>query len=357
MIVHQRMRSEWQSLSVAPVASLRDAMLAIDRGRLGIALVVDADGHLLGTVTDGDLRRAILRGVPLDAAVDGMMSRAFTAVGQDATVSKVLELMRVRSIRQIPVLDAEGCMIGLYFLSDLVEPSTRPNWAVIMAGGEGRRLRPLTAEIPKPMLPVGDRPLLENTISLLVNHGFRHLFISVHYRGNQIEAHFGDGSKFGCCIAYLREKKPLGTAGALSLLPERPLDPLLVVNGDLLTDVNLSALMDYHMEAGCAATQCVREYVFQIPFGVVRCEEGQVVETQEKPLQRLLINAGIYILSPALLDLIPIDREFTMPDLLVQARHQGNGVAAFPIRERWTDIGQQEDYHWARQNWIIEEGE
>jgi dTDP-glucose pyrophosphorylase len=332
-------------------------MLAIDRGRLGIALVVDADGRLLGTVTDGDLRRAILRGVALDAAIDRVMNRDFTAVGRDATVSSVLELMRVRSIRQIPVLDAGGCMIALYFLPDLVEPSTRPNWAVIMAGGEGRRLRPLTEETPKPMLPVGERPLLENTVALLVSHGFRHLFISIHHLGDQIQTHFGDGEKFGCHIAYLRERKPLGTAGALSLLPERPRDPLLVVNGDLLTDVNLSALMDYHVETGCAATQCVREYVFQIPFGVVRCEEGQVIGVEEKPLQRLLINAGIYVLSPALLKLVPVDHEISMPDLLAQARREGYRVAAFPIRERWIDIGRPEDYYWAHQNWTVEEGE
>lgn len=351
------MRTNWRSFSISPEASLRDAMLAIDQGRLGIALVVDVNDRLLGTVTDGDLRRAILRGVTLDVKVNMVMNQNFIAVGKDISAHGVLELMRIHSIKQIPVLDAKGCVVGLYFLPDLVEPSLRPNWAVIMAGGEGSRLRPLTAKMPKSMLPVKDRPLLENTISLLVNHGFRQLFISIHYLGDQIEAHFGSGSKFGCHISYLREKKPLGTAGGLSLLPDRPRDPILVVNGDLLTDANLSALMDYHTEVGCAATQCVREYIFQIPFGVVRCEEGQVVETEEKPVQRFLINAGIYVLSPDLIDLVPIDQEFTMPELLAQARYKGYRVAAFPIREGWTDIGRIEDYRWASQNWNEEEFE
>ena len=356
-MAHQRMRTEWQSLGVSPEASLRDTMLVIDHGRLGIALVVDADTCLLGTVTDGDLRRAMLRGVALDAVVSQVMNRNFTSVGQDATASGVLELMRAQSIKQVPVLDARGCVVGLYFLPDFIEPSLRPNWAVVMAGGEGRRLQPLTAETPKPMLPVGDRPLLENTVSLLVHHGFRHLFVSIHYLGDQIEAHFSDGRRLGCHIKYLRERKPLGTAGALSLLPERPRDPLLVMNGDLLTDVNLSALMDYHVETGCAATQCVREYAFQVPFGVVHYGEGQVIGTEEKPVQRFLVNAGIYVISPDLLDAVPVDQAFTMPDLLAQARRGGHRVAAFPIRERWTDIGRPEDYHWARQNWIVEEGE
>lgn len=356
-MIHQRMRSEWQPLSVPPEASLRDVMLTIDQGKLGIALVVDTNGRLVGTVTDGDLRRAFLHGVGLDAIVDLVMTRDFTAVSQDATAPGVLELMRIRSVKQVPVLDARGCIMGLYFLPDLVEASTRPNWAVIMAGGEGRRLRPLTAETPKPMLPVGNRPLLENTVSLLVSHGFRHLFLSICYLGDQIESHFGDGSQFGCHIAYLREKKPLGTAGALTLLPERPCDPLLVANGDLLTDVNLSALMDYHTETGSAATQCVLEYVYQIPFGVVHCEEGRVIDTEERPLRRLLINAGIYVLSRDLLDLIPVDQEFTMPDCLAKARRDGYRVVAFPIRERWTDIGRPEDYDRARNNWTIQESD
>jgi dTDP-glucose pyrophosphorylase len=355
-MIDQQGKRDWKILSLSPESTLRDAMVTIDQGHIGIALIVDDTDHLQGTVTDGDLRRAILRGVALDHSVSLVMNRNFVAGREEMSTANLLELMRIHSIKQVPLLDSNGRIVGIHNLSDLVEPlSLRPNWAVIMAGGEGHRLRPLTAGTPKPMLPVGSRPILENTINLLVRHGFRRLFISINYLGEQIKEHFGDGDRFGCQITYLSEEKPLSTAGALSLLPERPHDPLLVLNGDLLTDVNLSALMDYHLETGCAATQCVSEYKFQIPFGVVRCENGQVVELEEKPVHHKLINAGIYILSPDLLNMIPANQEMAMPDLLARARREGHLIAAFPIRERWTDIGQLADYHWACQNWVVEE--
>jgi dTDP-glucose pyrophosphorylase len=327
-------------------------MRAIDRGLLGILLVVDTNERLLGTVTDGDIRRAILKGASLDDAIASIMNAAFTAVAPDVTVLGVLELMRTRCIRQVPVLDSIGRVVDLHYLPDLVDQAPRPNWAVIMAGGEGRRLRPWTQTTPKPMLPVGDRPLLENLIELLVNHRFHRLFVSINYLGDQIVDHFGDGSRFGCDITYLQESKALGTAGALGLLPERPRDPLLVLNGDLLTDVNLSALMDYHADAGCSGTQCVLEYEVNIPFGVVKCQDGQVVEVEEKPRQTQLINAGIYVLSPSLLDLVPADQYLGMPELLSIARAGAHRVAAFPIRERWTDIGRPDDYIRVRQDWL-----
>jgi dTDP-glucose pyrophosphorylase len=345
------MRTDLAAVSVAAHATVREAMLAIDRGRAGIALVVGPEGRLLGTVTDGDLRRAILRGVTLEQPVAPLMNAAFVSVGPDATRPAVLSLMRARSVRQVPVLDDRGVLVGLHSMPELVEPSPRPNWAVVMAGGEGKRLRPLTADVPKPMLRVGDRPLLERVVALLVDHGFRTIYLAVNYLGHQIEAHFGDGQRFGCRIGYLRETKPLGTAGALGLLPGRPTAPLLVMNGDLLTDVNLGSLMEYHEECGCSGTQCVLEHVIDIPFGVVRCQDGQVVALEEKPRQYQLINAGIYVLSPELLDLVPHDQPFTMPSLIELARARDLTVAAFPIRERWADIGRPGDYEQARDEW------
>jgi NDP-sugar pyrophosphorylase family protein len=200
------------------------------------------------------------------------------------------------------------------------------------------------------MLPVGNRPLLENTLALLVAHGFRHLFIAVNYLAGQIEQHVGNGERFGCEVTYLRETEPLGTAGALSLLPSTPAAPLLVLNGDLLTDVDLSALMDYHRQSGCLATQCVREYVVQIPYGVVECRHGEVERINEKPVERFLISAGIYVLAPRTLQYLP-PGTCTMVDLLASVKAGGERVAAFPIRERWADIGQPEDYQRARQLW------
>ena len=350
------MRRDWKAFSVATDADLRQALLAVDRGKLGVALVVDGDNHLLGTVTDGDLRRAILRGAEIETPVEKIMNRNFTAVNESVAAASVMESMHSHSVKQIPVLDGKGRVTGIYFLGDFLGLSIRPNCALIMAGGEGRRMLPLTRETPKPMLPVGDGPVLENTVSLLVSHGFRNLFIAIRYLGEQIESHFGDGSRFGCQITYIREQEPMGTAGALSLLPVRPDHSFLVVNGDLLTDLNLSMLMDFHAEENCAATQCVREYVFRIPFGVVRCEEGQVMGIEEKPMRRVLISAGIYVLSPKMLDAIPSKKAMTMPELLEKTRQQGHRVMAFPIRERWEDIGQPEDYHWAVNHWDCEEG-
>lgn len=352
----QRMRSDWRVVSVPPEAPVRAAMQAVDRGRLGMALVVDPETRLRGTVTDGDLRRAILAGVGLDATVERIMNRKFTAVPAETSVAHVLQLMHDRSIKQVPVVDSESRVVGLYFLPDLVEPVVRPNWAVVMAGGQGQRMRPLTSEIPKPMLPVGNRPLLESTISLLVQHGFRRVFVAINYRGEQIQTHFGAGDRFGCEIVYLEEAEPLGTAGALSLLPERPADALLVVNGDLLTDVDLSALIDYHAETGCAATQCVREHAFHIPFGIVECVDGEVCRIDEKPVHRYLINAGIYVLSPLLVGSVPPSEQCSMIELLERARRQGYRVAAFPIRERWADIGAPEDYLWAQGHWTADGG-
>ena len=347
------MRTDWRSVSIGPDAMLRDALAVIDRGRLGLALVVDSDRRLLGTVTDGDLRRAILRGLGLEARAAEIMTRQFTFVGPDESAAGVMEIMRFRSLRQIPVLDDHSRVAGVYLLDDLLGPVTRSNWVVVMAGGEGRRLRPLTFDTPKPMLRVGDRPLLENTMALLGVHGFRRVFLAINYLGEQIEAHFGNGRQFGVEIDYLREVSPLGTAGALSLLPSLPDVPVLVLNGDLLTEVDLTALMDYHEHSGCAVTQAVREYIVQIPYGVVQCEDGKVTAVEEKPVHRILVNAGIYVLAPQVFEVVP-SGECSIVELLDLARSRGHLVAAFPVRERWHDIGYPDDYHRVRHGWMAE---
>ncbi|MCC7125974.1 MAG: nucleotidyltransferase family protein [Acidobacteria bacterium] len=350
------MRTDLSGVTIPRTATLRQAMQAIDDGRIGIAFVIDAAGRLVGTVTDGDARRALLGDGGLETPIADVMHRRFVAVTRQATESAIVDLMRVRSIKQIPVVDADQTLIGVHYQPDMTQAIGRPNWAVIMAGGEGRRLRPLTERVPKVMLPLGERPILEQLIELLVRHRFREVFISINYLGSQIVDYFGDGSAFDCRITYLREPRALGTAGALSLLPGLPTEPLLLLNGDLVTDIDLSALMDYHHEAACLGTQCVFEYVHQLPYGVVRLDVDQVVDQQEKPQYRELVNAGIYVLSPSLVELVPADRESTMPDLLAAARRHGYPVAAFPIRERWTDIGRLGDYERARDHWAARQG-
>ena len=341
------MRTNWRDLRVDATATVRETMKVIDRSRVGLALVVEGE-RLLGTVTDGDVRRAILREVPLEAPVREVMYRDFVFLPHGSPEAVARELMQARQIKQVPVLAADGTVVGLYYLPDLLVPSPRPNWVVIMAGGQGRRLRPLTEETPKPMLPVGGQPLLEVIIRRLVDHGFRRLFLSVHYRSDQIEAHFGDGARFNSHIEYLREDRPLDTGGALALLPERPAAPVLVVNGDVVTDVNFSALLDYHAQHGGAATLCVREYTSEIPYGVLKCRGDLVEAFEEKPVQRLLINAGIYVVEPRLLSHLPAGEAWPLPRLVTDAIAAGERIAAFVVHEQWLDIGHPADYERVR---------
>lgn len=335
---------DFRKVLVSPGATLRETMAAIDQGAVEIALVADEQGRLLGTVSDGDIRRALLRGLSQDVQISQVMNTHFTSVRPDAQVEEVLNLMQARSIKHIPVIDSECRLIGLHLLQDLIEVKERPNWVVIMAGGRGLRLRPLTESVPKPMLTVNGQPLLERTVTQLVAHGFRRLFLSICYLGNQIQEHFEDGKRFGCRIDYLKEEKPLGTGGALSLLPERPKGSLLVINGDLLTNTNFTGLMDYHSNYENAVTLCVKELIYEIPYGVVGVNGHNVIDLQEKPTQRFFVNAGIYVLEPHAVDLVPRNEEYSLPQLVDAVRKKGEAVGAYPIREEWVDIGRLEDY-------------
>jgi NDP-sugar pyrophosphorylase family protein len=287
------------------------------------------------------------------------MNPHYSSVETNTSPDQILQRMLARSIKQMPVMDSRGRVLGLYLLQDLVdmEPLVRPNWAVLMAGGRGQRLEPLTNSTPKPMLTVGDQPVLHRIVDRLVGHGFRELFISIHYLGDQIAAYFQDGHAFGCRIRYLKETEPLGTAGALTLLPERPSDPLLVVNGDLLTELNFSALLDFHLQQRHDATLCVRHYNYRIPYGVVALDQARIMGIEEKPLQRFFINAGITVLNPDLLPSPSRPRAVHMPDLLEEARRAGRTIGAFPIQEYWLDMGQMEDYMRAQQEFPIKEDE
>lgn len=345
-------------ICIPPTATVREALATIDRGAMEIALVVE-DGRLVGTVTDGDIRRAILRSLTLDARVSEVMNRQYSFVETNTSPEQILQRMLARSIKQMPVVDSRGRVLGLYLLQDLVDlkPLVRPNWAVLMAGGRGQRLEPLTNSTPKPMLTVGDQPVLHRIVDRLVGHGFRDLFIAIHYLGDQIADYFRDGQKFGCRIRYLKETEPLGTAGALTLLPEHPTEPLLVVNGDLLTELNFSALLDFHQQQRHDATLCVRQYNYRIPYGVVALEQAKIMGIEEKPLHRFFINAGIAILNPDLLPSSSTPKMVHMPDLLEEARRAGRNVGAFPIQEYWLDMGQMENYMRAQQEFPFKEDE
>lgn len=333
------MSTRFDRIVISPAASIRSAMQAIDRGAVEIALVVDDIKRLVGTVTDGDLRRVILAGATLEDPVSGCMQRRFTSVGVSASRTEVLDLLRARSLRHLPVVDSEGRLVGLHLLQEIVGGVERPNWAVVMAGGRGERLRPLTDTLPKPMVRVAGRPILERIVLHLVGSGIRRVFLAVNYLAPVIERHFGDGSAFGCRIEYLREEQPLGTGGALSLLSETPADPLLVVNGDLLTQFDAGAMLAVHAEGRSKMTIGVHRYVHPIPYGVVETRGTSVVQMVEKPSPSWLVNAGIYALDPDLLARIPRGVHYPMPALVQESLDRGEPVGAFDIDKDWIDIG------------------
>lgn len=345
-----------EQILVHPTHTIRMAMTAIDRGAKGIALVVDEERHLLGTVTDGDIRRAILAGDSLDTPVSELLARkADTAYPQPITArltappEELLKTMRQYKIRQLPLLDEQGRVVDLVALEDLLPEETLPVQAVIMAGGFGKRLRPITEEVPKPMLPIGDRPLMELIIEQLRQAGIRRASVMTHYLAEKIISHFGDGSEFGIDISYVTEDRPLGTAGALGLM-EPPQEPLLVINGDILTRVDFRAMLAYHREQGADLTVGVRQYDLQVPYGVVECQGPRVCGLREKPQLSFLVNAGIYLLEPTVHQYIPYSQRFDMTDLIEKLLAEGRTVVAFPIVEYWVDIGQLEDYEKAQED-------
>ncbi len=306
---------DWKKILVVPSASIEEAIRVIDAGAMQIALVVNENHHLLGTVTDGDVRGGILKGLPLSAPVQQIMNPDPTTARFDESKEAILALMKRKKLHQIPVIDEKGEVVGVEILDELIQPQVRDNWVVLMAGGLGSRLRPLTDDCPKPLLKVGSKPIMETILDNFIEYGYRRFFLSVNYKAEMIQDYFGDGSKWGVEIRYLHEKERMGTAGALGLLPEKPLQPILVMNGDLLTKVNFQHLLNFHQEHQAKATMCVREYEYQVPYGVVKIDHQRLVGIEEKPVQHYFVSAGIYVLEPEVLELIPSNAFFDMPTL------------------------------------------
>lgn len=343
---------DWKKVIISPEASIREAIRTIDAGALQIALVVDAENRLQGTVTDGDVRRGILREISFDDSVCKIMNSRPVVARQKQGREKILGLMIERSLHQIPTVDDEGRLAGLEVVEALLQSQHFSNQVVIMAGGLGSRLRPMTNDCPKPMLKVGGRPILETLLQILKEQGFFRIYLSVNYMADIITDYFGDGSAFGVEIEYLREEKKLGTAGALNLLPEPPTEPLVVMNGDLLTKVNFQHLLDFHKYHKAVATMCVREYDFQVPYGVVTVDHHRMVGIEEKPMHKFFVNAGIYVLNPQVLTAIPQGTYCDMPAVFNRLAQEGHDSAAFPIREYWLDIGKMDDFERAQSDFL-----
>ncbi|HNV68756.1 MAG TPA: nucleotidyltransferase family protein [Candidatus Ozemobacteraceae bacterium] len=336
--------SHWRNILIKPETSILDTLRVIDDSSLAIALVVDHEEKLIGTVTDGDIRRALLKGHPLTLPAREIMNLHPISAGQHTPEEELLFMLSRHSIKHLPVTDSAGRVVGLRQLQDLIQRQQRENWAVIMAGGRGTRLGELTRSTPKPLLTVGDRPLLGTILTRLRRHGIRRVFLAVNHLADQVKTYVGDGSAFDLEVSCLEEREVLGTAGALGLLPEKPALPLIVMNGDLLTSVHFGNLLDFHTASHRALTVCIRECRFQVPYGVVTARGNDLIDIIEKPEQEVFINAGIYILNPEVLERIVPGTKIDMPDLIKKMTGEKGGVGCFPLGSFWMDIGRPDDF-------------
>ncbi len=338
----------WRTALLARDSRLADAIACLERSGLQIAMVVDGDGGLLGTLTDGDIRRGLLRGDDLASPIEGLVQRSPLVVNPELGLETVLKLMKANRIHQLPVVDGERRVVGLHVWDALTAPADRPNTMVIMAGGKGTRLRPHTENCPKPMLPVGDRPMLQHIIERAAADGFRHFVLAINYLGHMVEDHFGDGASLGVAIHYLREDQPLGTGGALALLNPRPEEAMIVTNGDVMADIRYSEVLDFHRRHGAAATMAVRTHEWQHPYGVVNTQGMEITGFEEKPVMRTRVNAGIYALEPAVLDHLDHGAHCDLPTLVERAMAAGRRAIIFPMHEPWLDVGRPADLKRAR---------
>lgn len=335
-----------------PATAIADALSRLDRAGTGVLLLSDNGRTLFGVLSDGDIRRHIMAGGSLDEACASIATRQPLVARPDMAEAEILDLLdhsREYVINHVPLLDDARRIVGLVLRSDLVRAEARPLSAVIMAGGFGTRLRPLTETMPKPMLPVGDRPLLERMVERLRSAGIHRISITTHYLGDKIISHFGDGRDFGVDLRYVPEDKPMGTAGGLRLM-EPTDEPILVINGDILTSLDARDMLAFHREHAAVATVGVRQYEMEVPYGVIESDGAAIRAVREKPVHRFFVNAGIYLLEPAALHLIPADGRFDMTDLITQLVAQGRVVVSFPIVEYWLDIGRAADYQQAQED-------
>lgn len=344
--------ANWKKVIVTPEATLADAIAKVDAAGLQVALVLAPDNSLLGILTDGNIRRAILAGKSLGVPVSEVMNRQPVTVPASMSREEMLALMRRTTHHHLPLIDNARRVVGLVTLDELIGVAERPNWVVLMAGGLGTRLQPLTDECPKPLLAVGGKPILETILESFAEQGFKRIFLSVNFKAEMIRNHFGAGDRWGVQVEYLLESTRLGTAGALSLLPEKPSAPIVVMNGDLITRTNFENLLRFHVAQGATATMAVREYDFQVPYGVVRLDGARIEAIEEKPVQKFFVNAGIYALSPEALDHLPAETFFDMPTLFEHLITAGKNTAAFPLREYWLDIGRLEEFERAQLEWV-----
>jgi len=338
----------WRRALLPATATIQDAIRNLDQVAIKIVLVVGESGELEGTISDGDIRRGLLRGLDMGSTITTVVHRNAFVVPPEMDRDTVLQLMVANKIQQVPVVDERHHIIGLHLWDEINAPQARPNLMVIMAGGKGTRLRPHTEHCPKPMLPVRGKPMLEHIIERAMADGFSHFLMAVHHLGHMIEEHFGNGERLKVRIEYLWEQSPLGTAGAIGLMPKRPEAPFVVTNGDVLTDIHYGELLDFHVRQEAVATMAVRVHEWQHPFGVVQTRGVDIVGFEEKPIARSHINAGVYALAPEALDVLGVDEPCDIPTLFERLQARGKRTVAYPMHERWLDVGRPSDYEAAQ---------
>lgn len=335
---------EWTKTLVSPDLKIFEVIEIIDRNSQQIAIVTDEEGKLLGTVTDGDIRRGILKGFPLNSPVGLIMNAHPVTIPRLNDRNSIISILKANKVRHLPVIDAARRVIGIERLDELLNDANSDGWVVIMAGGLGRRLEPLTNNCPKPMLKIGAKPVLQTILEQFIRQGFSRFCISVNYKSEQIIEYFGDGTKWGVEIHYIIEKERMGTAGSLSLLPFETPEPILVINGDILTKLSFQQMVDFHREHQAKATIAVNTYDYQVPYGVVKANRGYLVGFEEKPVYASFINAGIYVLNPEVLNYVPKNSYFDMNNLFEIILQNNDLSCIFPVREYWTDIGEMKSF-------------
>jgi dTDP-glucose pyrophosphorylase/CBS domain-containing protein len=342
------MNDDVKKILIKPTSTIKEALNIIDKGVKQIALVVNKENELLGTVTDGDIRRAILNGNDLNSEIKSVMNKDYVALPINSDLDKIENTFKNKKINQIPLVDSNNIVKDIVLINDILEKQSKDNFVVLMAGGLGTRLRPLTEDTPKPLLPVGDKPILETIIEQFNSYGFENFIITVNYKADQIRDYFGNGEKLGVNISYIEEEKRLGTAGALSLIKENINEPFFLMNADLLTKLNFDSMLNYHNDNNYALTVASREYKYEVPYGVLEVENEKVTALVEKPDHKFFVSAGVYILNPKLINKIPNNEFYDITELIDLLLDNNEDIGTFPIHEYWLDIGQHKDYKQAK---------
>jgi dTDP-glucose pyrophosphorylase len=333
-------------------ATIKQAFETIDKGALKIAIVVNQNKQVIGTISDGDIRRALLKNYTLDDSIENIYFKTPFLANQNDSKQHIIKEAISRQLYQVPVVDKNNYLIDIVDIAKALKTRKRKNKVILMAGGLGTRLHPLTLDTPKPLLKVGDKPILQTIIEKFASSGFEDIILSVNYKANMIKEYFKDGKELGVNISYIQEEKRLGTAGALSLLEDIPKEPFFVMNADLLTNIDFENFLDFHMIQKSLATMAVRDQEYQIPYGVVTTQDSKILSIEEKPTYKYFVNAGIYLLSPEVLKYIPKDTFFDMPTLFDTLIKEQKNILSFPIHEYWLDIGRMEELQKAQNEYF-----